>query len=630
MATDRLKEASRLLRAGDSGGALALMLEHLRLGRCGPEEMDRIGRMISRAVAPAGSTDAELSVRILGQCTTTWLANALAAEGLARGVVTSVSSGEYDNVMQEAHAGALADVVVLLPWKLRFARGAAGATSDGVRDEVGFWTSVQQVLARRGVTRIVQSGYDAVTAGVYGVGLGGAPGGELDVLRRVNQGLREALPDGAFFLDLERVAGDFGRRHFYDARRYWWTKQPFSEEGTMHLASALWHGVRALVMGPKKVLVLDLDNTLWGGVVGEEGPSGVALGGNPDGEAFVAFQRYCKDLSDRGVILAVASKNNESDALGPFQQNPNMVLKRDDFAAFEATWDPKSTSLQRIAEQLRLGLDSFVFFDDNPAEREQVRMAVPQVEVVEVPADPAGFVSALEQGGWFESIVITAEDVVRARAYRAETERERVRETAGSLDDYLRSLGMEGDIRPLDDADLPRTVQLLGKTNQFNLTTRRHDRTAIEAMRAKERSVALTMRLADRFGDHGLVSVIVAVPVEHEPDPTLRIDTWLMSCRVIGRTAEDFFFSDLVERCRALGYTRLRATYARTAKNAMVADLLPRLGFSVLSEGDPVTEYELDLARAVSPRTYVIPAAARVTGALAGSAPAVGVEGTTS
>ncbi len=232
---------------------------------------------------------------------------------------------------------------------------------------------------------MLQVGYDWMLPGAEGYGLAGEPGGIVELTRAANAALRRERPPGSYFLDLEMVSGMMGRESFYDPRRYYWTKQPFSERGTLRLAEHLWAGVRAVTTGPKKVLVLDLDNTLWGGVVGETGPLGVALGESPDGEAYRAFQKHAKALTKRGIVLALASKNNEADGREPFEKNPEMVLGLDDIAAAEINWEPKGTTIRRLAETLSLGLDSFVFFDDNPAEREQVRQAIPEVAVAEVP-----------------------------------------------------------------------------------------------------------------------------------------------------------------------------------------------------------------------------------------------------
>jgi FkbH-like protein len=358
------------------------------------------------------------------------------------------------------------------------------------------------------------------------------------------------------------------------------------------LAEHLWGGLRALTTGPKKVLVLDLDNTVWGGVVGETGPLGVGIGETPDGEGFLAFQRHAKGLAAQGVLLAVASKNNLADAREPFEHNPEMVLRLDDFAAFEAHWEPKATSLRRIAETLQLGLDSFVFFDDNPAEREHIRQALPDVEVVEVPVEPTEYVRALAAGQWFESNRLTEADRVRGRQYVEERKRRECQQSFGNLSDYLRSLEMSAVVRPIDEADLERVVQLLSKTNQFNLTTRRHSSAELLAILETPRSVCFSVRMRDKFGDHGLVAVVLAVPADDAD--VLRVDTWLMSCRVIGRTLESFTLSVLAGQAEQRGYGQLLGEYIETKKNGLVRDVYERHGFQ--PTGDP----------AASPRQFTL------------------------
>jgi FkbH-like protein len=471
---------------------------------------------------------------------------------------------------------------------------------------LAFWQQAWEAIRGRLGSRILQIGYDWVVPGAAGHSLAGRRDGEVGLVREMNAALREHLPAGGYFLDLEQASGMVGRASFYDMRRDYWTKQPFSEAGVCTLAEHLWAGVRALTSGPKKVLVLDLDNTLWGGVVGEVGPLGIAVGEGADGEAFRGFQRHVKNLADRGVVLAVASKNNPEDAREPFGANPDMVLKLDDFGAFEASWEPKGVTIARIAESLNLGLDSFVFFDDNPAEREQVRRALPEVEVPEVPEDPAEFARALQAGLWFEATDLTREDRERAGQYAVERERREARQSYGTLDDYLRSLGMKADVRPVDDADLPRVVQLLSKTNQFNLTTRRHTRENLLGLIGRDRSIPLTFRMADRFGDYGLVGVVIGVPLADDPDRVV-IDTWLMSCRVIGRTFERFMFGEFLGRCRELGYRGIIGEYTPTRKNGLVADLYERLGFGRLapSGGDEMVRHALEVEGSARPETFV-------------------------
>ncbi len=618
---DLFKRCTRLRKQGEAEAALGLLRDTLRRGGLTGEQVGKAGRFIQRELAEgsgepgAGNPGAEAHrVLMLGQCTTTWVAQALTAQAWGRGMAVSVIDGGYDNVIQELMAAANGDTeidtVVFLPWCQRLLSRGDRSAAQRVQDELSFWKRAWGVAREQLKARIVQVGYDTDEVGPTGIHLSGAGDGATGMVREVNQVLRDELPGGAYFVDLDQVAGRMGRDGFYDPRRYHWTKQPFSEDGAALLGSHLVAGVRAVTTGPKKVLVLDLDNTLWGGVVGETGALGITLGESPDGEAFRAFQQYAKGLAERGVVLAVCSKNNPEDAREPFEKHPDMALSLDDFAAFEAGWGPKPDAIKRIAEALNLGLDSFVFFDDNPAEREHVRQALPEVEVVNVPEDASGYARALEAGLWFEAVQVTGADRQRVAQYATEHRRRDAEQSFGSIDEYLNSLEMVGDVREIDDADMSRVVQLLGKTNQFNLTTRRHTEDDVRSMLAQDGAVGLTLRLSDKFGDHGLVSVVLGEPGVPDEQGVLRIDTWLMSCRVIGRTAEQFMLDALVTRAKHLRYKRVTGEYIPTRKNQLVADLYDRLGFERESEDDGRVVYGLDLDNTAMTTTSITPAEA--------------------
>lgn len=605
------KEIADLGKQSRGADALRLLSDAIRKGALDAEECERAGRLIPKLRAAAGECVASTRILILGQCTTSWVASNLTAEACGRGSSVDVREGEYDNVMQELMTPLtperLAQVVVLLPWTQRlFHAGANRSAEERIEEELGFWKQAWDLVADKTGARILQVGYDWVGPGALGHHLAGTASGEIATIRRLNEALRSAAPRGSFFLDLEQVSGLIGRDRFYDPRRYFWTKQPFSEVGARQLAIHLWSGVRALMTGPKKVLVLDLDNTLWGGVVGETGPLGIALGETPEGEAYRAFQRHVKALSKRGVVLAIASKNNREDALAPFEKNSQMELSLSDFAAIEANWEPKGDGLRRIAEALNLGLDSFVFFDDNPAEREQIRQSCPDVEVVEVPVDPSEYIRALEAGLWFEATELSREDSQRSSQYQQENQRREAQKAFGSMDDYLQSLEMTGLVEQIDETTMQRVVQLIAKTNQFNLTTRRHSHEDVQRLLSMPDSIGLVLSLADKFGDHGLVAVLLAVPLSDGAERTLRIDTWLMSCRVIGRTAEEFFFNSLLERARELGYDTIAGEFISTKKNAMVADLYDRLQFARLPEThDGVVNYRCSVSSTLTARTFI-------------------------
>jgi FkbH-like protein len=601
--------ARRALAEGKAGDAIDVVRSALRRDAIPPHAIARAGALLNDALRDAHAS--ATLVLLLGQATTSWLAPAIAAMGAADGLTLATRDGQFDQVLQDLSAlpasGSHDTVLVLLPWSDRLLAPGDRTADARAADEVEYWQQVWAAARTRGISRIVQIGYDWLGPGPLGHHLGTRNGGAIDVVRRTNDALRAALPEGAWLVALDEISGSEGRRDFYDRRALHWTRDPFSDVGRVALARHVVAGIRALTSGPRKALVLDLDNTLWGGVVGEVGVHGVALGSTPEGEAFLAFQWYVKGLAARGVLLAVCSKNNPEDALEPFASHPNTVLRADDFAAFEASWDPKVDGLRRIADALRLGLDSLVFFDDNPAERDLVRRALPEVAVIEVPAEPAEFVRALEEALVFETVALTAEDSRRSAMYASERRRRAEGPPDGdAVEEHLRGLEMVASIAPLNEADLPRAVQLLGKTNQFNLTTRRHGADRVRAFMEGPRAVARTLRLRDRFGDHGLVGLLLAEPSADDAR-TLVVDTLLMSCRVIGRTAEHALVAHLLAEACAMGYETVRGLYRPSAKNGQVRALWPAMGFRPASDdaSDEAEAFDASVAHTALPPSFV-------------------------
>jgi FkbH-like protein len=348
---------------------------------------------------------------------------------------------------------------------------------------------------------------------------------------------------------------------------------------------------------------MDLDNTLWGGVVGDDGLEGIILGqGSALGEAFVAFQEYARELSRRGIILAVCSKNDEANALEPFEKHPEMILKRADIACFVANWSDKAANIRAIAEQLNIGLDSLVFIDDNPFERTLVRQELPMVAVPEVGDDPATFAQTIADAGYFEGFAVTQEDRERSGQYQGNRMREALKASATDLPSYLRSLEMELTWRKFDNIGLSRTVQLINKTNQFNLTTRRYTEEDVLAVMGNKRAFGLQLRLVDRFGDNGIISIVIG---KMQEDADLLIDTWLMSCRVLGRQVEPTTLNLVASQARALGARRLVGEYIPTKKNGMVRDHYTKLGFKTVQEDAGCTRAVLDLEGFNPPDTFI-------------------------
>jgi FkbH-like protein len=345
--------------------------------------------------------------------------------------------------------------------------------------------------------------------------------------------------------------------------------------------------------------VLDLDNTLWGGVIGDDGLEGIVLGeGSAAGEAHLALQRYAKQLKERGVILAVCSKNDAGIAEAVFHKHPEMLLRRSDMAAFVANWDDKAENLRAIAARLNIGIDSLVFVDDNPVERARIRQNLPMIAVPELPEDAAGYVRCLADAGYFEAVAFTSEDRHRAEQYAANAEREALQESAQSMDEFLRGLKMSIMFGPFTNVDHARVVQLINKTNQFNTTTRRYSSEEIANLTKQPDALTLQFRLLDRFGDNGLVSAMILRPSSGQED-VLQIDNWVMSCRVFGRQLEFEVMNIVVESARQRGAKGLIADYIATSKNKVISGLYPSLGFAAVNETAPTngaTRWFLNLA----------------------------------
>lgn len=540
-------------------------------------QVAQLGKLLTKDLPVAFPDSKAVDVLLLGQCTTNYLPPVITAWAWADGLRVNIREGEYDQVVQDMmrqeHAP---DVVMLLPWHQRLLAHDRRTGEERIEDEMVFLQQAWSQVARL-KSKLVQVSYDWTGAGALGFAMSARRGGDISLIRQANASLHAALPAGAFFVDLEHVSAWHGKSRFYDERNYHWLKQPFSPEGLSVLARKMATGVRVLTTGRKKVLVLDLDNTLWGGVVGELGAHGVAVGGNAEGEAFLAFQKHVKRLKESGVLLAACSKNNDADAREPFEKNEMMALRLTDFAAFHASWDGKPSRIRQIAQELNLGLDSMVFFDDNPAEREHVRAELPEVIVPEVPAEPALYIRALQDTLAFEAVDLTSADAERAGQYVAEASRKQLLTEAATPEQYLASLEMHAEVQAINGSNIDRVVDLITKTNQFNLTTRRHSRAAVEEMAASPRSVCFAVKLADRFGDYGLIAVVLGVA---EDDTTLRLDTWLMSCRAMGRTVEHFVMNHIAAAARGLGYATLLGEYLPTAKNVPVKSLLPDFGFT--------------------------------------------------
>lgn len=383
-----------------------------------------------------------------------------------------------------------------------------------------------------------------------------------------------------FIVDLDSISSDFGKSRITNWNTWYRGSVPFSEEFTPVLADEYLRYIRALKGRSKKCIVLDLDNTLWGGIIGEDGIEGIKLSNTSPGIEYVDFQRGLLSLYNRGVILAVCSKNNYNDAIKVFQEHPYQVLKEEHFAAMRINWQNKAANIAELAKEINIGLDSMVFFDDNPVERAQVSQAYPEIMVVDLPKNPRLYRKTLENLNVFDVLSLTKEDIERGEMYAGKRKREALQRSTESIEDFLRTIDLKVKIQPVNDFDTPRVVQLIGKTNQFNLTTRRYTDAEVHQFREDKDVIVYSMAVSDKFGDEGVVGVAIVRIKEND----WWIDSFLMSCRVIGRSAETALLARIVKDARAAKAKRIIGEYIPTKKNPPAADLFERHGFGMTTE----------------------------------------------
>lgn len=410
-------------------------------------------------------------------------------------------------------------------------------------------------------------------------------------LAEANKALRDrvaAVPSVALW-DWPGLIRSCGAAQWTDERLWALARVPVAQRHQPALAAHLARSLRAMLRPPAKCLVLDLDNTIWGGVIGDDGLGGIQLGDDYPGNVYKNFQRRVLGLMDRGVLLAVVSKNDEVVVREAFDRHPDMLIRWADLAAARINWGPKSANIRQVAADLNIGADALVLFDDNPVEQAEVRLNAPEVLVPEVPNDPLKFAEVLAALPWFDQPSLSEEDRARTDLYRQQRERVAQQEQFGTIDEFLTSLEMIAEVGEVNDVTLARVAQLINKTNQFNLTTRRHAPGEVSALAADPQAVVAWLRLADRFGDQGLV----AVAILRREESRAVVDTFLMSCRVMNRRVETALAAYLVEHARRLGCREVEGEYLPTAKNGMVKGFYRDLGFN--PAGGEGSRWVLDL-----------------------------------
>ena len=576
----------------ESTGAGAT-LQYLATPALNANQLTNLSKRIelSLAARPKLGQFPSLRLAVLSNATISFAAAAVPASALRHGVATQVKVVEYDRVAGVALAGdaeisAFGPEAVLLALDHRglpFGAMSAGEPVSAVVDEViGYLHKMRDGIKQHFGAPVIFQTLATPPNSIFGsfdVRIGGT---WRSTIPAVNSAIADLAADGDYILDVAGLVDRVGAERWFDEPQWLAHKVPFSLTMIPAYGDHAGRLIGAIRGRSRKCLVLDLDNTLWGGAIGDEGLSGIVLGqGSPDGEAYLAVQQAALALRNRGVILAVSSKNDEANARLPFQKHPDMLLKEEHVAVFQANWIDKCINLEAIAKALNIGLDALVLLDDNPAERAQVRMALPAVAVPEVGDDPSTFAWTILSAGYFEAVSFLAEDKHRADEYAAESKRVSVLQKAQNFGDYLSELQMVISLAPFDSIGRSRISQLINKSNQFNLTTRRYTETQVAALESDSSTYTLQVRLKDRFGDSGMIAVLIARRSEHQGEPALDIDTWLMSCRVLGRKVEEAMLRELALAARAASIPWIVGRYIPTAKNGMVKEHYAKLGFKV-------------------------------------------------
>lgn len=574
-------------------------------------QLNRLAKVLKKFYT-AGADVAPLvpfRLGVLSNSTTEFIVPSLVATAARYGIALDCVQANYNQVIQEAldpnstvNCARPDAVLVAIDYRalpLHVAPGDRDRAQAAVRSAVEYLETISTAIKKNSKAVCIFQTFAAPAESAFGSLDRQLPGTLRQMIDAVNAELaRNAFDTTDLLVDIAGLAEIVGLSNWHCPAQWNLAKLPFSSDFLPLYAEHVIRVIAAQRGKSRRCLVLDLDNTLWGGVIGDDGVSGIQIAqGDPAGEAHLSLQRMALSLRDRGIVLAVSSKNNDDVARLPFREHPEMLLREEHFAAFQANWQDKATNIKAIAEELSLGLESMVFLDDNPIERNLVRQMLPQVAVPELPADPALYSRVLAAGGYFESIAFSSEDAQRASYYQENARRIHLKQQAGDMDSYLASLNMEIFFQPFNIPNRARIVQLINKSNQFNLTTRRYSEAEVADIERDERCFTLQVRLTDAFGDNGMVSVVICRSVS---TVEWEIDTWLMSCRVLGRRVENAVLAQLVRSATDRGILKLTGVFRPTGRNKLVEEHYSKLGFQRVDlQSDGTTIWELDVPRAV-------------------------------
>lgn len=542
----------------------------------------------------------KIKVSLLGDTATQFLATAIKGEGIERGYNIDLFEAEYNQVERQvldstsdlyAH-DAKYTIVFQSTHKLleQYSLMPSVAWSTLADDRINFIRTICENVGNK----IIYYNYPEIDDTVFGSYANKVSSSFSYQLRKLNyelMNLSQEYPN-LFICDIAGIQNKFGRDFMYDSTVYVSTEMILSIDALPYVASRTIDIIASIEGKFKKCLILDLDNTLWGGVVGDDGWENIQIGhGLGIGKAFTEFQEWVKKLKNRGIIVCVCSKNDEEKAKEPFEKNPEMVLKLDDISVFVANWENKADNIRTIQNILNIGFDSMVFLDDNPFERNIVRDNVPGVTVPELPEDPGDYLEFLYKQNLFETASYSNTDKDRTRQYQVEAKRVTAAKAFTNEADFLKSLNMVSEVKGFDKFNTPRVAQLSQRSNQFNLRTVRYTEDQISAIEKSDKYATFSFTLEDKFGDNGLIAVII---MEKKDSETLFIDTWFMSCRVLKRGMENFTLNTLVDYARKNRFKYIIGEYLPTLKNGMVKEHYPKLGFEKV-EGTESDLYVLDI-----------------------------------
>ena len=562
-------------------------------------------------LSPKTSEDASLRVNIaiIGSSTLEPLAACFDVKIRMEGFHPHTFVGGFNTYHQEAMDKtselykAEPNIIVLAvdAWSLldqkflsNYPRMSSKSRSAATKELANSITAIVEVLEKNSAALIFVNNFIVPTFSPMGVADNQQKLSFRQFFRRANQLLEEKLENisNILVVDLDSVASDFGKSRTVNWNTYYRGSVPFGEEFTLVVADEYMRYFRALKGLTKKCIVLDLDNTLWGGIIGEDGIEGIKLGPTSPGIEYVEFQRLLLSLYNRGIILAVNSKNNFDDAIKVLREHPHQILKEEHFVALRINWQNKAANIAELAKEINIGLDSIVFIDDSPVEREQIKLTYPEVMVVDLPKNPRLYRTTLENLNVFDVLSFTKEDMARGEMYVGKRKRNELEQSSTSIEDFLRTLELKVLVKLTDDFDTPRVVQLIGKTNQFNLTTRRYTDAETKTLRDAKESAVYSMTVQDKFGDEGVVGVAIV----RKENVSWTVDSFLMSCRVIGRSVETAFLAKIIADAKTTGTKRVIGEYIPTKKNAPAADFYERHGFAKQKERGDCASWMLDLA----------------------------------